>query len=77
MLLLLPALSGATAAEPCTFVANLHVRKCGGTTVRKLFQQDVASQGWEQAVRTAAPRRSDRVDVPAGIDVDAGVHGEV
>ena len=31
---------------PCVFVANLHVRKCGGTTVRAMFQGLAAEGTW-------------------------------
>jgi len=33
----------------CTFVANLHVRKCGGTTVRHLFEELSSGGVWEQS----------------------------
>ena len=34
----------------CTFVANLHVRKCGGTSVRELF---TGMEGWERSGQEA------------------------
>ena len=40
--------TGAIYSPPCTFVANLHVRKCGGTTVRRLFQNALTAKGWRQ-----------------------------
>jgi hypothetical protein len=39
--------NGASEAhEQCTFVAHLHVRKCGGTTVRNLMER--LGDGWVQ-----------------------------
>ena len=35
-------------ADDCTIVVNLHVRKCGGTSVRNLFQS-LSKDGWTQS----------------------------
>ena len=35
-------------ADDCTIVVNLHVRKCGGTSVRNLFQK-MSADGWTQS----------------------------
>lgn len=35
-------------ASTCTFIASLHVRKCGGTSLRRLME-DLISQGYEES----------------------------
>ena len=40
------------ASEPCVFVANLHVRKCAGTSVRSMFTH---MPEWEQSGMYCSP----------------------
>ena len=49
----------------CVFVAHLHVRKCGGTAARKLFE-GMRDAGWEQSGNSCSPMAAHLSTEPNG-----------